>query len=82
LKTLARNALTIVAEFGNPTIFITATFNKNWPEVNEKLLDGQSVFMRPDIATQVFKGRLDALIHNLRHGKYFGGATLVFIMRV
>jgi len=38
--------------------------------------------MRPDDATQIFKGRLDALIHNLRHGKYFGGATLVFIMRV
>ena len=82
LKSLAKNALTVVSELGDPTVFITATFNKNWPEVNEKLLNGQSIFMRPDDATQIFKARLDALIHNLRHGKYFSGAKLVYIMRV
>jgi len=82
LKTLARNALTIVSQLGPPTVFITATFNKTWPEVKGKLLEGQSIFMRPDVATQIFKARLEALIHNLRHGKYFGGAKIAYIMRV
>jgi len=38
--------------------------------------------MRPDVATQIFKARLDALVHNLQRGKYFGGAEVVYIMRV
>jgi hypothetical protein len=82
LKGLAMDGLALVAQFGNPTFFITATFNTHWPEVEERLLQGQSIFMRADEATQIFKGRLDALLHNLRSGKYFGGARIVYILRV
>ena len=71
-----------MSELGPPSVFITVMFNKNWPEVGDKLLEGQSIFMRPDVATQIFKARLDALVHNLQRGKYFGGAEVVYIMRV
>jgi hypothetical protein len=37
---------------------------------------------RPDIVVQVFHARLEALLHNLRNGKYFGGGEIVYIMRV
>jgi hypothetical protein len=70
-----------VSEKGLPTMFITATFNTNWPEAQERLLQGQTPFMRADEVTQIFKARLEAMLHNLRHGKYFGG-RLVYIMRV
>ena len=31
---------------------------------------------------QVFKERLNALLHNLRHGKYFGDGRIAYMMRV
>ena len=36
---------------------------------------------RPDVVTQVFHARLEALVHNLRSGKYFGSKT-AYIIRV
>jgi hypothetical protein len=62
-------------------MFMTLTFNTKWPEVQEMLLQGQTAFMRADIVTQVFKARLEALLHNLRSGKYFN-SKLTYIMRV
>ena len=78
LRELARNALTIISEMGHPTVFITVTCNTNWPEIEEKLLPGQTAFDREDIVCIVFKARLSALMFNLRHGHYFGGRTVLF----
>ena len=39
-------------------------------------------FDMPTIVCEVFKAKLAALLHNLRHGKYFGGDTTVFIIHV
>jgi hypothetical protein len=41
------NALTIVTEIGKPTLFITGTVNVNWPEIQSRLLKGQTAFDRP-----------------------------------
>ena len=76
LKGLARNALAIVSELKGPTVFITATCNPMWPEIQEALLSGQSAFDRPDIVCRVFKQRLSALLSNLRAGKYFNGRLI------
>ena len=78
LRELARNALTIISELGHPTVFITVTCNTQWPEIQEKLLPGQTAFDREDVVCIVFKARLAALLHNLRHGHYFGGRTVLF----
>jgi hypothetical protein len=42
-----------------------------WPEIQEMLLPGQSAFDRPDLVDRVFKNKLDALLANIRAGKYF-----------
>lgn len=83
LSHLARNALTIVSEHGKPTFFITITCNANWPEIQERLLEGNSAFDVPTVVCMVFHQRLKAFLHNLRHGKYFGKQyKLRYIMHV
>jgi hypothetical protein len=82
LNDLAKNALTIVEELGSPDFFITGTTNPFWPEIQDRLFAGQSAFDRPDIVVEVFHARLEALIHNIRHGKYFGGRETRYDLRV
>ena len=82
LNDLAKNALTIVEELGSPDFFITGTTNPLWPEIQDRLFAGQSAFDRPDIVVEVFHARVEALIHNIRHGKYFGGRETRYDLRV
>ena len=79
-KKLALNALSIVTERGKPTLFITGTVNVNWPEIQSRLLKGQTAFDRPDIVTQVFRCRLTKFIENIKAGKYFGRRKLDYIL--
>jgi len=71
LRSLAKNALTLVSEYGRPSLFITLTCNPNWPEIIEQLLPGQTAFDRGDIVCQVFYRKLQAVLVNIRRGKYF-----------
>ena len=82
LNDLAHNALTIVTERGKPDLFITGTTNPLWPEIQERLFKGQTAFDRPDIVTEVFHARLEAIMHNLRSGKYFGYRKTAYDIRV
>jgi hypothetical protein len=82
LTDLARNALTIVEELGSPDFFITGTTNPLWPEIQDRLFTSQNAFDRPDIVVEVFHARLEALIHNIRRGKYFGGRETRYDLRV
>jgi len=61
----------LVSEFGRPNLFITLTCNPNWPEILEQLLPGQTAFDRGDIVCQVFFRKLQAMLKNIRAGKYF-----------
>jgi hypothetical protein len=72
LKSLAVKALDVVAAVGRSCILITLTCNVEWPEIKSQLLPGQTAFDRPDVVTRVFHARLEALLHNLKSGKYFG----------
>ena len=71
LRSLARNALALVSEYGRPTLFITLTCNPKWPEIVEQLLPGQTAFDRGDVVCQVFFRKVEALLKKLRAGKYF-----------
>ena len=82
MAALAKNALTLVSEYGCPHVFLTLTCNPKWEEIQCQLLKGQSAYDRPDIVCVVFKSRLDQFKHNLRAGKYFKGATIVYILHV
>lgn len=72
LRRKAREALCVVSEKGNPTLFITLTCNPKWKDIDDQLLEGQTAFDRPDIVCQVFHARLQSFLTNLRRGKYFG----------
>jgi hypothetical protein len=50
---------------------MTLTCNTKWPEIEDILLEGQTAYDRPDVVCRVFKARLEALLKNLRSGKYF-----------
>jgi hypothetical protein len=82
LRSNAIDALTIVSELGESTAFVTVTFNPQWPELKDKLLGSQQIYDRPDVACLVFKARLTALIHNIKHGKYFGNRKTVYFLYV
>jgi hypothetical protein len=82
LRDLAHNAIAVVTELGPPDLFITGTTNPLWPEIQDRLFPGQTAFDRPDVVAEVFHARLEALIHNIRHGKYFGGRETVYDLRV
>jgi hypothetical protein len=71
LRKLSLNALHIVAARDKPHIFLTLTCNSQWPEIMERIGKYQTAFDRPDITNMVFHQRLEALLYNLRHGKYF-----------
>jgi len=71
LRKLGLNAMEIVNNHDKPHIFLTLTSDSNWPEILEKIESKQTAFSRPDITTQVFHERTEALLHNLRNGKYF-----------
>jgi len=71
LRSLAKNALALVSEYGRPSLFITLTCNPYWPEILEQLLPGQTAYDRGDIVCQVFSRKLQALLKNIRSGKYF-----------
>ena len=81
-KKLSLNALSIVTKLGKPTLFITGTVNVNWPEIQSRLLKGQTAFDRADVVMQVFHMRMTKFIHNLKHGKYFGKRKSVYILYV
>ena len=79
LKKLAINGLHLVTEQGASTLFITATCNKDWDEFKQVIWPDSDCFDMPAIVCEVFKAKFDALIHNLKNGKYFGEDTTVFI---
>ncbi|XP_035700915.1 uncharacterized protein LOC110861863 [Folsomia candida] len=49
-----QDAMTIVREYGKPSLFITFTCNPKWPEIKSNLLPGQHGNNRPDIVARVF----------------------------
>ena len=67
------DALTAVAELGEPTLFITATCNAKWREILEQLPEYQTAFDRPDITVPVFREKLRLFIQNLKSGCYTEG---------
>jgi hypothetical protein len=71
LRKLATNALIIITQRGRPHLFITFTCNKDWTEITDRLLKGTTAFDNPALVAEVFHFKIQALVHNLRTGKYF-----------
>ncbi|XP_038722074.1 uncharacterized protein LOC120014228 [Tripterygium wilfordii] len=68
------DAMAICKFYGYPDLFITFTYNSQWPEITNalRLIPGQKIMDRPDIITRVFKMKLDYFLSDIRSGKYLG----------
>lgn len=62
---LYQDAMTIVRHFGKPDLFVTFTCNPHWPEIQAKLMPGQSPSDRNDLVVCVFHIKLQALLSDL-----------------
>lgn len=65
-----QNSLAISRKYGNPMIFLTMTANPKWPEIENALLEGQTIYDRPDLAVRVFELKKKALLKKLKDEKY------------
>jgi hypothetical protein len=61
-----------------PNVFVTFTYNAQWPEIKKVLLPGQQPQDQPDLVTQVFKIKLKELINDI-HKKHILGCTIAGI---
>ena len=67
---LARNPL--IARFGKPDLFLTATANPSWVEIHNNLRSGETAANRLDLVARVFRAKLRKLLHLLTKEKVFG----------
>lgn len=61
------DALAIAATHAQPTFFITATCNQNWPEIASQLRRGQTYADVPLVVARVFAQKLSLLMKTLRN---------------
>ena len=59
-----QDAMSIVAKYGRPDLFLTYTCNPRIPEITENL-DGERPENRPDIVARVYKLHLEKLIRDI-----------------
>ena len=60
------DSLTIAAESGNPTFFVTMTCNSDWPEIKARFRAGQDFSDVPADVVRVFKQKLSLLEQTLK----------------
>ncbi|MBW0526853.1 hypothetical protein O181_066568 [Austropuccinia psidii MF-1] len=65
MSQLFQDSMSLVREFGHPSLFITMTANPHWPEIVEQLVPGKTSADRPDIVTQVFYLKLQSMMRDL-----------------
>ena len=66
------DAMSIVAKFGKPDLFLTFTCNPKWTEITENLFPGQSASDRPDLVSRVFQLKLKSLLHDIHKNGVLG----------
>ena len=58
--------MAVVRHSHQPNLFATATCNPSWKEIRDNLLPGQTANQRPDLVARVFKGKLKALLKEIK----------------
>lgn len=66
------DAMSIVRQFGKPSLFVTMTCNPNWPEIVNSIGPNCKANFRPDITVRVFMSKLRELIDGIIKKKIFG----------
>ena len=67
-----QDALAINRYYHGADLFLTATANPHWPEIEDALLDGQSPHDRPDLICRVFRLKMQQLIDDIYKNGIFG----------
>jgi hypothetical protein len=57
-----QDAMTYVCKSGRPDLFITFTYNPEWPEIKNELFQDQKSFDRHDIISRDFHLKLKKLV--------------------
>lgn len=73
------DAMSIVAQFGKPSLFITMTCNPKWPEIIALLDPNEQSNFRPEIVIRVFKEKLKELIDIIVKKEILENLWLFFI---
>lgn len=68
-------AMSIVRNYGGPSVFATFTCNPTWPEIADNLLSGQTAQERPDLTARMSKLKLDEFVRDIRKRMFFGRAV-------
>lgn len=66
------DAMSLIAKFGRPDLFITFTCNSNWKEITENLNGSPATCDRPDLICRVFKLKLKEFFKDVLHKKIYG----------
>ena len=72
MQQLYQDAMSLVSEYGNPSLFITMTANPQWPEILEALEDEQTPSDRPDLIARAFYYRFHSMLRDVTQYERFG----------
>ena len=75
-----QDSYAIAAAFGpKPDLFITATANPQWEDIQVALLAGQVWSDCPDIVTCVFHLKMDPLLHEITKGIFGNTVAHIYV---
>jgi hypothetical protein len=72
MNQLYQDSMALVRIFRKPDLFITMTYNSNWPEILHELRLGEEANDRPDLTSRVFNMKLNALLKDLLQNGVLG----------
>jgi len=67
-----QDAMTYVRKYDHIDLFITMTYNPNWPEIKNNLWPGQKPEDRPDFVARVLRLKLKQMLEILKFEMIFG----------
>ena len=73
-----QDAMSIVARYGKPDLFVTFTANPKWREITDNIPSYQRVEHRPDLISRVFYLKLQELMRDLTERHIFGEVAAHF----
>ncbi len=72
MNQLYQDSMALVKKFGKLDLFITMTYNPNWPKILHELRPGEEANNRPDLTSRVFNMKLNALLKDLLQNGVLG----------
>ena len=67
-----QDAMSIIAAYKKPDLFITFTCNPKWKEITDNLFNNQSAYDRPDLVARVFNIKKQQLLDDIIKNGVFG----------